>query len=66
MNVDDLEARLTELELRYMEQQHVIDTLDALVQEQDAQIQQLLKKIEMMRQMMQNQPDDRDPSEGEE
>ncbi len=52
MTLDDLAARLTEMELRYMEQQAVIDALDGVVREQDAEITRLAKELERLRQAL--------------
>lgn len=52
MTLAELTARLTELELRYMEQQAVIDALDGVVREQDAEIQQLRKDLERLQQQL--------------
>ncbi len=58
MTRDDLEARLTEMELRYMEQQAVIDALDAIVRGQDAEIARLAKDLERLQQAMASAGDD--------
>lgn len=52
MTLAELTARLTELELRYMEQQAVVDALDGVVREQDAEIQQLRKDLERLQQQL--------------
>ncbi len=48
MTLDDLAARLTEMELRYMEQQAVIDALDGVVREQDTAIDVLRKEVDRL------------------
>ena len=48
----ELAARLTEMELRYMEQQAVIDALDAVVRGQDAEISALSKDVGKLRQAL--------------
>ncbi len=48
--LDALSARLTEMELRYMEQQATIDALDAVVREQDAEIARLAKELARLQQ----------------
>lgn len=49
MTLDDLAARLTEMELRYMEQQAVIDALDGVVREQDAALEFLRREVDRLK-----------------
>lgn len=43
---EQLVARVTELELRWMEQQAWLDTLDGLVREQDQRIDRLERRVD--------------------
>lgn len=52
----DLAARLTEMELRYMEQQAVIDALDGVVRAQDLEITVLAKEIARLQQVIAGDP----------
>ena len=56
--IADLAARLTEMELRYMEQQAVIDALDAVVRGQDAEIAALAKDMARLQQALAGGGDD--------
>lgn len=62
MTLAELTARLTELELRYMEQQAVIDALDGVVREQDAEITRLAKELDHVRQQLAGDGGDQDAS----
>jgi uncharacterized coiled-coil protein SlyX len=44
--LEALQARVTELELRYMEQAALVETLDALVREQDLRLDALARRLE--------------------
>ena len=50
--VAELAARLTEMELRYMEQQAVIDALDSVVRGQDAELAALAKEVARLQQAL--------------
>ena len=45
MSGSDLELRIVELELRFMEQQAVIEVLDAVVRDQATEIDALRKEL---------------------
>ncbi len=47
-----LAERLMEMELRYMEQQALLEALDDVVREQDAVITRLAKELDQLRQAM--------------
>ena len=52
MSDEVLEDRVTELELRFMEQQAVIDALDGVVQEQDLALNLLRKELQQLRTLL--------------
>ena len=52
------EARLTELELRFMEQQATIDALDGVVRDLDAEITALRRDLQRLQTMVAGGQDD--------
>jgi uncharacterized coiled-coil protein SlyX len=57
----DLAARLTEMEIRYMEQQAIIDALDGVVRGQDAEIAALAKEVARLQQALAGSDDEDAP-----
>lgn len=51
-----LEARVTELELRFMEQRQVLEALDDVVREQDRRIQSLELRLRVLLDWQQQEP----------
>lgn len=61
----DADARLTELELRFMEQQATIDALDGVVREQDLELVALRRDIQRLQQILAGGQDDEGGADGE-